>query len=103
MRENRKLAMPYGKWAKVPMPNGCLYCNNDGSRWVHQDMRFVLVTPHGIRIRLAICYEAFGAFAAIVYKYKGRTFRGLPKSANNTEHREENATGINALPHIFHS
>lgn len=95
---------PYGVYSHTPMPHGCLYLNNSGSRWVCNDMRFILVTPDGKRtLRLAICYEAFGNFAAVVYRYKGKQYRGLPKSKDGMETRLDTDTGLDALPHVFHS
>lgn len=92
-----------GRYANVPMPYGCLYLNNDGSRWVTQDMRFVLVMPDGSRvIRIADYFASFGNFGAIGYRVKGKRFEGLPKSHDGFETRTDNATGEQLLPHIFH-
>jgi hypothetical protein len=94
---------PKGRYADMSMPYGCLYLNNDGSRWVTQDMRFVLVLADGTRtVRLADCYESFGNFAATLYRYKGKRYSGLAKSNDGYETRDDSATGIDALPHIFH-
>ena len=102
-RKLRDAGKPYGMYSRMIMPHGCLYLNNAGHRWVCRDMRFVLVLPDGTRtVRLAHCYESFGNFAAIVYRYQGKTYRGLPKSNEGYETRSEGATGNDALPHVFH-
>lgn len=94
----------YGRYADRPMPHGCLYLNNSGSRWVTRDMRFVLVLPDGTRhVRLAEHFEAFGNFAVIAYRYKGRRYRALPKAHDGSEVRDSEATGEAALQHVFHS
>ena len=94
---------PYGRYAKLPMPSGCLYLNNNGDKWIANDMRFVLVLPNGTRkIRLADYYYSFGNFSGISYRYKGVRYSGLPKSANGFETHNENAKGQEILPHIFH-
>lgn len=95
--------MNKGRYANRPMPHGCLYLNNDGSRWVTQDMRFVLVLPDGTRkVRLAEFYESFGNFARTCYRVKGKRFFGLAKAHDGSEMRDDKATGDMALPHIFH-
>lgn len=83
-----------------------LYLNNSGSKWIDIDkaeMRFVLVLPDGTRkVRQADYYEAFGNFAATVYRYQGKRFHGLAKSSDGLETRSGNETGQDNLPHIFH-
>lgn len=92
-----------GRYADTPMPYGCLYLNNDGSRFVTRDMRFVLVMPDGTRtVRLADHYESFGNFAATAYRIKGKRYRGLAKAHDGSDLRDPAATGDAALPHIFH-
>lgn len=84
-----------------------LYLNNSGSRWIEvkegsrvKDMPFVLVLPDGTRKpRKAECYEAFGNFAVIVYRYKGKLYRGLPKSASGYDTRVD---GEDPRQHVFH-
>ena len=94
---------PKGRYATCYMPSGCLYLNNWGSRWVTQDMRFVLVLPDGgRRIRLADWYEAFGNFAATGYRYRGKRYAGLAKAHDGSELRNHEAKGQDALPHIWH-
>ncbi len=89
-----------GRYANMAMPYGFLYLNNNGSRWVTHDMRFILVLPTGARkVRLADCYESFGNFAAILYRYRGKRYSGLPKSESGYETRLESES---QLPHIFH-
>ena len=96
--------MNKGGYANTPMPWGAVYLNNSGSRWVTRDMRFVLVLPDGTRkVRLADCYEAFGNFAATLYRYKGKRYHALAKSCTGHETRLDTETGIDALPHIFHA
>ena len=91
-----------GRYANTPMPFGCLYLNNDGSRWVTQDMRFVLVLPDGSRkVRIAEYFFSFGNFGGIAFRYKGKTFNGLPKAHDDSETRDPEAKGNNTLPHIF--
>ena len=81
-----------------------LYLNNTGHRWIDTDksvMRFVLVLPDGQRkVRHADCYEAFGNFAVLCYRYQGKRFRGFPKSASGFDTRVE---GESLAPHIFHA
>jgi hypothetical protein len=85
------------------MPFGCLYLNNDGSRWVTRDMRFVLVMPDGTRrVRLADYFYSFGNFSGIAYRVAGKRYTGLPKAHDGGETRDEGATGDNALPHVLH-
>jgi hypothetical protein len=92
-----------GRYANIPMPNGCIYLNNDGSRMVTQDMRFVLVLPDGTRkVRLAEFYASFGNFSVTHYRYKGKHCGGLPKAHDGSETRDPQATGDAALPHVFH-
>ena len=83
-----------------------LYLNNDGSRWIETDkaeMRFVLVLPDGTRkVRQADYYESFGNFAATRYRYQGKRYSGLAKAHDGSSVRDPEATGQNALPHIFH-
>lgn len=88
-----------------------LYLNNDGSRWIEtkdgrgskRDMAFVLVMPDGSkRIRQADYYESFGNFAATCYRVAGKRYSGLAKAHDGSEMRDPNATGNDALPHIFH-
>jgi len=94
---------PKGRYANVPMPHGCLYLNNSGSRWVTRDMRFVLVLPDGTRrVRLADCYESFGNWVARLYRYRGKRYSGLAKAHDGSDMRDPQATGNDALPHIFH-
>lgn len=93
-----------GRYATMAMPHGCLYLNNSGSRWVTQDMRFVLVMSDGTkRVRIADYYESFGNFALTCYRVKGKQFAGLAKSHDGLETRDDKATGQDALPHIFHA
>ena len=92
-----------GRYANVPMPIGCLYLNNDGSRWVTRDMRFVLVLPDGSRkVRLAEYFYSFGNFAGIAYRYQGKLCNGLPKASDGSETRLGTEVGQDALPHVFH-
>lgn len=94
---------PKGRFANIPMPMGCLYLNNDGTRWVTQDMRFVLVMPDGSRhVRLADYFSSLGNFGTIAYRVKGKRFERMPKAADGSETRDPKATGDAALPHIFH-
>jgi len=93
----------HGRFARTPMPYGALYLNNDGSRWVTQDMRFILVLPDGTRkVRLADWYESFGNFGSIAYRYRGKRFRALPKACDGSETSPEGVTGQDRLAHIFH-
>jgi len=65
-----------GRYQNIPMPYGCLYLNNTGSRWVRQDMRICLqIKGQILKIRLADCFEAFGNFAVVVYRYKGKQYK----------------------------
>ena len=65
-----------GRYQNIPMPIGCLYLNNSGSRWVRQDMRFCLqVKGQPPKIRRADCFESFGNFALIVYRYKSKQYK----------------------------
>ena len=85
------------------MPCGCLYLNNDGSRWVTNDMRFVLVMPDGTRkVRLAEYYFSFGNLAGIAYRLQGKIYNGLPKASDGSETRLDTDTGNDALQHVFH-
>jgi len=83
-----------------------LYLNNSGSRWQDTDenaMKFVLVLPTGARyVKKAVCYEALGNFAATIYRYAGKQYKGLAKAHDGSETRDPDATGMNALPHIWH-
>jgi hypothetical protein len=81
-----------------------LYLNNSGSRMIDtEDMRFVLVLPDGThKIRKADYYESFGNFAATCYRYKNKRYSALAKAHDGSEIRDPDATGDNALPHIFH-
>lgn len=83
-----------------------LYLNNDGSRWIDTDkrqMKFVLVLPDGTKkVRQADYYESFGNFAATAYRYQGKRYRGLAKAHDGSEVRDDQVTGTDALPHIFH-
>lgn len=89
---------------QLAMPYGCLYLNSDGSRWITNDMRFVLVLPDGTcKLRHADYYYSFGNFAGIAYSYQGKRYSGLPKSCDGFETRSGNETGNDALPHIFHT
>lgn len=93
-----------GPYAGHAMPYGCLYLNNDGSRWVTRDMRFVLVMPDGSRsVRIADHFYAFGNFAGITYRVRGKRYSGLPKAHDGSETRDGTAQGLDALPHIFHT
>ncbi len=84
-----------------------LYLNNSGSRWVEvkdgtrvRDMPFVLVLPDGTRkARQADWYESFGNFAALAYRYKGKRYRALPKSASGFDTQVE---GEDPRQHVFH-
>ena len=92
-----------GRYAKTPMPIGCLYLSNVGDRWVTQDMRFVLVLPDGTRkVRIADYWYSFGNFAGLSYRYQGKRYNGMPKSACGYETCTGNETGNDALPHVFH-
>jgi hypothetical protein len=92
-----------GRYADMSMPYGCLYLNNDGSRWVTQDMRFVLVLPDGTRkLRLADHYDSFGNYAATAYRYKGKRYAALAKAYDGSDIRDPEAKGMDALPHVFH-
>jgi len=72
---------------------GCLYLNNNGSRWITDDMDFYLELPDGTRkLRKADYYESFGNFAVYGYRYQGKRFSALP---NDTERYE-------GLPVIAH-
>ena len=65
----------------IYMPYGCLYLNQDGSRWITNDMQFVLVLPDGTRkVRKADYIYSFGNFAGYAYRYKGKREAGLPQS-----------------------
>ncbi len=83
-----------------------LYLNNSGSRWVEvnaqgkRDMEFVLVLPDGTRkARQADWYESFGNFAALAYRYKGKRYRALPKSASGYDTQVD---GEDPRQHVFH-
>lgn len=82
-----------------------LYLNNSGHRWLDTDrnvMKFVLVLPDGTKkVRKADYYEAFGNFAVIGYRYKGKRYKAFPKSHDGMEVPDPKATGNDALPHIF--
>ncbi len=52
-----------------------LYLNNSGTRWVIPSrMKFRLIDEkeNYNKVRKAICYESFGNFAVVVFKYKGK-------------------------------
>jgi hypothetical protein len=84
-------------------PHSCLYLNNDGSRWVTPDMRFVLVLPDGTRkLRRADYYYSFGNFAGVAYRYCQHRYTALPKASDGSETRLGTETGLDALPHVFH-
>jgi hypothetical protein len=78
-----------------------LYLNNDGSRWIDtQDMTFVLVLPSGARkVRKADWFESFGNFGAIAYRYCGKRYKALPKSASGCDTRVD---GEDQRAHVFH-
>lgn len=82
------------------------YLNNTGHRWVDVaagGRLFILVLPDGSRKkRSMVCYEAVGNFAAIVYRYKGKTYRASSKAHDGSEVRDPQVTGDQALPHVFH-
>ena len=84
--------------------SGCLYLNNDGSRWIIPgDMDFILVLPDGTKKqRKAICYESFGNFATTIYRYQGKRYAALPKAHDGSEIRDPDAKGQDALPHVWH-
>ncbi len=78
------------------------YLNNSGSRWVTENMGFVLVYPGGEkRVRQADAYESFGNFAVTLFRHGGRRYAGLPKAHDGSETRDPEAQGILALPHIW--
>jgi len=88
-----------------------LYLNNSGSRWIvlkgdrgsKRDMAFVLVMPDGTkRIRQADYYESFGNFVATCYRVAGKRHSALAKAYDGCDIRDPKATGMDALPHIFH-
>jgi hypothetical protein len=88
---------------KLYMPHGCLYLNNDGSKWITNEMEFVLVLPDGTRkLRRADYYYSFGNFGGLSYRYKGQRFHALPKAHDGSETRDPSATGHNTLQHVFH-
>jgi hypothetical protein len=73
-----------GRYQNTPMPCGCLYLNNRGTRWVTKDMRFLLKLSNGtLRLRLADCYEQCGNFAVIVYRHRGRQYKAFVDSELN--------------------
>lgn len=80
-----------------------LYMNNSGHRWTDTDkanMRFVLVMPDGTKTeRTADYWEAFGNFAVIGYRVKGKRFKAFPKSPSGYDTRE---AGESMVPHVFH-
>lgn len=80
-----------------------VYLNNSGSRWksLHpKDMEFVLMLPSGTkRLKKAVCFEAFGNFAVVVYRVNGKTYAGLPKAADGSETRVEADDG---KTYVFH-
>lgn len=80
-----------------------LYLNNSGSRWVDTakgGMEFVLVLPDGTRkVRTAKCYESFGNFAVLVYKYRGKQFKAFPDSPSGSDVRLDSE---DKRPHVFH-
>ena len=85
------------------MTGQTLYLNNDGSRWIvtgKEGMAFVLVLPDGTRkVRKADWYESFGNFSALSYRYKGKRYRALPKSASGHETRLDSE---DQRTHVFH-
>lgn len=78
------------------------YLSPDGDRWKETEpgaMDFVLVLPDGTRkLRKADWYESFGNFAATSYRYLGKRYRGLAKSASGNDTRLPNE---DPRPHIF--
>ena len=89
---------------QMAMPYGCLYLNQDGSKWITNDMQFVLVLPDGSRkVRHADYYYSFGNFSGLSYRYKGIRYNALPKAHDGSELRDPDATGDAALQHVFHS
>lgn len=67
-----------GRYCNRSMPYSCLYLNNSGSRWVRQDMRVCIMLDGKVPIiRLMTCLEAFGNYALIVYRYKGKQYKAL--------------------------
>lgn len=67
---------PYGAYSNVSMPYGCLYLNNNGSKWIVNDRRFILQDITGKQtIRLFDYIESFGNFACICFRYKGKKYR----------------------------
>ncbi len=81
--------------------NDIRYLNNDGSRWVTRDMKFVLVLPDGTRKeRKADYYFSFGNFAGIAYRIKGVRFVGLPKSPSGSDTWLDSELGQPS--HVFH-
>ncbi len=92
-----------GKWANIGMPHGCLYLTNSGSRWVTRDMRFVLVMPDGTKkVRIADYFSSLGNFGTIGYRVNGKRHESFPKAHDGSEIRDANATGDEALQHVFH-
>lgn len=79
------------------------YLNNSGHRWkTPGEMRFVLVLEDGSRkVLTADCWEAFGNFAILCYRYKGKRSKSLPSAHDGSDVRDPDAIGKNALPHIF--
>jgi hypothetical protein len=45
------------------------------------------------------CWESFGNFVVIVYRYKGQQYKALPKASDGSETYSENEPRI---PHVFH-
>lgn len=71
------------------MPWGCLYLNNSGSRWITNNMRFILILPDGTRkIRRADYYFSFGNFGGLSYRYKGKRFSILPNERDEETNLE---------------
>lgn len=92
-----------GKYARVPMPYGCLYLDQAGTKSVTQDMRFVLVMADGTRkVRLADYWSSLGNFGTVGYRYRGKRYESYPKAHDGGETRDSSVTGIDALPHVFH-
>lgn len=62
------------------------YLNNNGSRWVTDDMRFALRMPDGTHtIRKADFYEALGNFATFNFRRKGLRYAGFANENDRIE------------------
>jgi hypothetical protein len=65
-----------------------LYLNNTGSRWIvtgKDSMKFELQLPNGrSKILKARCFESFGNFAVIVFRYCGKQYKRFPSDTERT-------------------